>query len=187
MRFLTLLLRLAVVCSVALSPTITKNSFSQSSSSTTPQARIVVVRRSQPIYPPLARQTGITGDVVLSIGIRRDGSVESAVVISGHPLLKQAVLESIQNSEFECRDCTEQITPYSVVYTFLIEGTGCAPNRNVPATSPTQQVNPRSSGVVQIDQVTITAYQICIIDPVSSISVRSPKCLYFWRCGTRRL
>jgi len=187
MRCLTLLLKLGVVCVAALSPTVTKNSVAQSSTSTTHQARIVVVKRSYPIYPPLARQAGITGDVTLSIGIRRDGSVESAVVINGHPLLKQAVLDSIQSSEFECRDCTEQITPYSVVYTFLIEGTGCTPNVNAPTMGPPQQTTHETKGAVQKDQVTITAQQICIVDPVSFISVRSPKCLYLWRCSTRRL
>ena len=187
MKSLTLLHRLTLVGAVALSSTVAKNSFAQFPTSTTPQARIVVVKRAYPVYPPLARQAGITGDVTLSIGIRRDGRVESVVAISGHPLLKQAALESIQNSKFECRDCTEQITPYSVVYTFLIEGTSCTPNLNVPTTSSPQQPNPGINEVVQKDQVTVTAQQVCIIDPVSFISVRSPKCLYLWKCSTRRL
>jgi outer membrane biosynthesis protein TonB len=48
----------------------------------------VVLTLSPPLYPPLARQARIMGDVKLRIGIRRDGTVATADVISGHPMLK---------------------------------------------------------------------------------------------------
>ena len=45
-------------------------------------------------YPEAARQRGLSGQVVMSIGIRRDGSVESSQVLvsSGQPVLDQAAL-----------------------------------------------------------------------------------------------
>lgn len=45
-------------------------------------------------YPEAARQRGLSGQVVMSIGIRRDGSVESSQVLvsSGKPVLDQAAL-----------------------------------------------------------------------------------------------
>lgn len=45
-------------------------------------------------YPEVARQRGLSGQVVMSIGIRRDGSVESSQVLvsSGKPVLDQAAL-----------------------------------------------------------------------------------------------
>lgn len=45
-------------------------------------------------YPEAARQRGVSGQVVMSIGIRRDGSVESSQVLvsSGKPVLDQAAL-----------------------------------------------------------------------------------------------
>lgn len=45
-------------------------------------------------YPEAARQRGLSGQVVMSIGIRRNGSVESAQVLvsSGKPILDQAAM-----------------------------------------------------------------------------------------------
>ena len=45
-------------------------------------------------YPEAARQRGLSGQVVMSIGIRRNGSVESARVLvsSGKPILDQAAM-----------------------------------------------------------------------------------------------
>src|SRR5712692_11252304 len=67
---------------------------------------------SDPTYPRLAQQARITGDVDLMLTIQRDGSVESAVVVSGHPMLQQAALESAQRSQFECKGCGEAVTSY---------------------------------------------------------------------------
>jgi TonB family protein len=88
------------------------------SSSQTSDTGIVLTKLSPPVYPPLARTARIMGDVRIRMGIRKDGSVGSAEVISGHPMLKQAALESAQKSTFECRACSEEVTPYSLTYTF---------------------------------------------------------------------
>jgi protein TonB len=48
-----------------------------------------MIRPFNPTYPPLARQAGISGDVELKLEIRKDGSVQSATVVSGHPMLTQ--------------------------------------------------------------------------------------------------
>jgi len=66
------------------------------------QGKVVLTKLFEPTYPPLARQARIAGDVELMLSIRRDGSVESAVFVSGHPMLKQAALDSAQRSQFKC-------------------------------------------------------------------------------------
>jgi TonB family protein len=71
-----------------------------------------------PTYPPLARQARIVGDVKIQVRVRRDGSVDSSAVISGHPMLKQAALESAQKSTFECKGCTDMVTPLVLTYSF---------------------------------------------------------------------
>jgi TonB family protein len=86
----------------------------------TPQTGVGLLKLSPPIYPPLARQARITGDVRIQLLIRRDGSVESADVVSGHPMLKQAALESAQRSIFECRNGEKDATPYLLAYTFAL-------------------------------------------------------------------
>src|SRR5580704_17842667 len=46
-----------------------------------------LVNRVQPVYPPLARQTRISGTVKLHAIIGKNGAVEQLQVLSGHPLL----------------------------------------------------------------------------------------------------
>jgi len=71
-------------------------------------------------YPPLALSANITGDVVVRLGIRKDASVESAVVVTGHRLLAKAALESAQQSHYRCTACADEVTPYPVTYSYQL-------------------------------------------------------------------
>ena len=73
-----------------------------------------------PGYPPLALLANITGEVVLSLEIQKDGGVESAVVVSGHPMLAKAALESARKSRFACTACAKEVTPYLVTYSYQL-------------------------------------------------------------------
>jgi TonB family protein len=55
-----------------------------------------LLRRVQPMYPPLAKQARIQGVVHLTTVIGRDGAVQNLEVISGHPLLIPAALEAVK-------------------------------------------------------------------------------------------
>jgi protein TonB len=48
------------------------------------------------MYPPLARQTRISGTVRLHAIIGKNGAVQQLEVISGHPLLVQAALDAVR-------------------------------------------------------------------------------------------
>lgn len=54
-----------------------------------------LVRRVQPVYPPLARSARIQGTVVLSAVISKAGTMENLRVLSGHPLLVTAAIEAV--------------------------------------------------------------------------------------------
>jgi protein TonB len=56
----------------------------------------MLLRRVQPQYPPLAKQIGVQGMVVLQAIISRTGEVESLRTISGHPILVGAALEAVR-------------------------------------------------------------------------------------------
>ncbi|MFZ0138672.1 MAG: TonB family protein [Candidatus Sulfotelmatobacter sp.] len=84
----------------------------------TPRFEVVLNNVYLPVYPPLARQARIMGDVKILVGVRQDGSVASAEVVSGHPMLKQAALDSAQKSTFLCRECKGAVTLFTVTYTF---------------------------------------------------------------------
>jgi TonB family protein len=86
----------------------------------TSKADVAIVNFFNPVYPPLARSASVSGDVVLKVGIHKDGSIESVAVLSDNPLLTQAALDSAQHSQFECRGCSDEVTPTSLSYSFQL-------------------------------------------------------------------
>jgi periplasmic protein TonB len=60
-----------------------------------------LLAQPQPVYPPLARQARIQGNVVLHAIIDKDGRVGELQVVSGHPLLVQAALEAVKNWRYQ--------------------------------------------------------------------------------------
>ena len=60
-----------------------------------------LINRVQPIYPPLARQTRISGTVKLHAIIGKDGTVTQLQVVSGHPLLVQAALDAVKQWRYQ--------------------------------------------------------------------------------------
>ena len=141
-----------------------------------PQTGVVLTKLSPPVYPPLARQARIMGDVKVYVHIRKDGTVESAELISGHPMLKQAALESAQKSTFECRECGEAVASEVLTFAFELRNNGdcCSWYSSAPEVTMSQQ------------RITIAAAPACLCDPAADIQkVRSAKCLYLWKCGRR--
>jgi TonB family protein len=137
----------------------------------------------QPVYPPLARQANIYGDVSVAVTVHPDGKTEVAFE-RGHPMLKQAALDSAQKSRFECRDCDSTVT-YQLVYSFqLAKGSDCCSAMSVPARV---TLEPQSSdqNMQREARITITADEICLCDPPAQLTKksRSLKCLYLWRCS----
>ena len=56
----------------------------------------LLLQKVAPVYPPLARQARIQGSVILKVVINQSGDVESAQLISGHPLLAPAAIEAVK-------------------------------------------------------------------------------------------
>jgi TonB family protein len=175
-RFLFFVSALAIVlCCVA--PTL----FAQmTNGSDTEQNRVVLSKLPPPVYPPLARQAHIWGDVNLTLRIRQDGSVESASLVSGHAMLKQSALDSAQKSEFECHACSETLTSYSLVYTFKFTEKKCCTEKEE------NEPQPRFDVTQSQNHITILTDTACICDPSADVRrVRSAKCMYLWRCASR--
>jgi periplasmic protein TonB len=61
----------------------------------------LLVNKVQPVYPPLARQTRISGTVRLHAIISKSGAVESLEVLSGHPLLVRAAMDAVQQWRYK--------------------------------------------------------------------------------------
>jgi len=60
-----------------------------------------LTNKVQPAYPPLARQTRISGTVRLHAIIGKDGSVQQLTLESGHPLLVQAALDAVKQWRYQ--------------------------------------------------------------------------------------
>jgi len=168
------------VLAIVLCFAATALSAQMTNDSDTAQNGVVLSKLSPPIYPPLARQAHIWGDVNLTIRIRQDGSVESAAIVSGHAMLKQAALDSAKKSEFECPGCSEALTSHSLVYTFKFTEKKCCTETEQ------SEPHPRVEVTQSQNHVTILTDTACICDPSADVRrVRSAKCLYLWRCAFR--
>jgi len=55
----------------------------------------MVIRRVQPVYPPLARAARIQGSVVLAAVISKEGTIENLRMLSGHPMLVPAAIAAV--------------------------------------------------------------------------------------------
>ena len=142
----------------------------------------VLSKFSPPTYPPLAKAARVLGDVALTLRVRRDGSIESVVAESGPAMLKPAAVDSAQHSEFDCSRCTDQVTSYTLVYTFKLTHKTCC-----SAVGTSGQDSEETAGVTTSEgHVVVIADALCICDPAADVRrVRSVRCLYLWRCSTR--
>lgn len=146
--------------------------------------KVVVAKLSVPTYPAVARQARITGAVTLDVIVRSDGGLESVSVVSGHPILIRAALDSAEQTKFECKDCSAPLTHYPMTYKFelgdAIYCTGINAVGNAEYETDQPQVT-QSQGIV-----TIVDRPVATCDPSSTVEkVRSVKCLFLWRCGKR--
>lgn len=150
------------------------------------KGEVVLATLSNPTFSPLARQANVEGEVIVDVTVRQDGSTE-ATVVKGHPLLKQAALDSALQSRFECRVCSTPLS-YTLVYTFKRTSEGsCCDGMGTPVKVEQEPQSYDERGQPQT-RVTISAEKICICDPGSTVTkkVRSLKCFYLWKCSSRR-
>ena len=139
----------------------------------------ILTKLSEPTYPRLAEQARIEGDVDVILTIRGDGTIESATVSSGHAMLRQAALDSARQSQFECRPCAEPGSTYALKYKFRIISRGYPKDCDIEKDPAAVVDNARH-------EVSVSGWAMMICDPSTTIvRVRSAKCLYLWRCGTR--
>lgn len=61
----------------------------------------LLVRRVQPVYPPLAVQIRLEGTVRVHAVIGRDGTVRELEALSGHPILAKAAMEAVQQWRYQ--------------------------------------------------------------------------------------
>jgi protein TonB len=75
----------------------------------------------EPIYPPLAKQAKIQGNVVIDAVIDVDGNVVEMQVISGHPLLIPSAMEALRHWKYEPTYLNEQPVPVRLIVTIKFQ------------------------------------------------------------------
>jgi TonB-like protein len=148
------------------------------------QNAAVLTNLSPPVYPPIALTAHVTGEIVVLLNIRRDGSVESAMAISGPPLLQQSALTSAKQSQFQCFQCIQEQTPYHLFYAFRLDmPPGACTGPDPCSTPPSVERAPELA--LSANHITLTNHVIPVCICEFGKKVRSAKCLYLWKCGIR--
>jgi len=60
-----------------------------------------LLKKVQPVYPPLARETAVSGTVRLHLIIAKDGTVQEVSALSGHPLLLQSAMNAVKQWRYK--------------------------------------------------------------------------------------
>ena len=89
-------LAMALLCMVAV--TVLPSAFGQQ------EITRKVKTKVEPQYPELARRMNIIGVVKLQITVASNGTVKSAKVIGGHPVLADAALNAVKQWRYEPAD-----------------------------------------------------------------------------------
>jgi TonB family protein len=152
----------------------------------------VPIEWPRPVYPQIAQSARVSGDVEVAVDVRPDGSVASARIVSGPPLLTQAALDEARRARFECRGCVEPSTRYSMYVTFRLAAESNPPAPPPVTVSPTQGwitvVAPGIviNGGIALDHGTPDRGLKCLFlwrcDPPPQ-RARDAHCLWLWRCG----
>jgi hypothetical protein len=152
------------------------------------KAEAVLTNLAPAVYPRLARQAGLSGEVELRIEVRQDGSIASTTVITGHPLLVQAAVDSAEHSTYPCLGCSDPGSAIRITYTFELRQANCA---DEIASRRQWETPPRLEHAG--NTVTISTYGACSDhwplgpDYAKPHRTRSAKCLWLWNCGSKRV
>jgi protein TonB len=73
-----------------------------------------LLKRVEPIYPPIAQHASIDGVVILNAIVDEHGRVQSVKVLRGHPMLGKAATEAVQQWVYEPLRLNGTPTPFEL-------------------------------------------------------------------------
>jgi hypothetical protein len=168
----------AIFCFALALPLLTLRAQSAGEASA-PKSEVVLTQLAQPVYPAPARNAHVDGEVELMLVIQQDGKIHSITPVNGHPLLRQAAIDSAQHSQFECRNCAQQLESYRIVYSFVLDPIACGQQSSL-ARGDGQQAYPQVSQSGSRIQVLDQTFAACSTG--ENAKRRSLRCLYLWHC-----
>ena len=60
-----------------------------------------LIEAAPPVYPPAARNAGVSGDVLLDVTIGKDGSVVNTNVLKGDAMLTPAAVDAVRQWKYQ--------------------------------------------------------------------------------------
>jgi protein TonB len=80
-----------------------------------------LIKRVQPLYPPLARSARVQGVVEFNATISKEGNIENLTLVRGHPLLVNAAKEAVL--QWKYRPTTLNGTAVEVITDIIVNFT----------------------------------------------------------------
>jgi TonB family protein len=140
------------------------------------QPQLTIAKLHTPIYPPMAVVARVGGEVRLRVKLNPDGSASAVTVESGPPMLRQAAADSATRSRFEASP-ENASGNYLLIYRFDLDLT-----RKCDGVRDSSYLRVKYAENI----VNVAEQPVPICDPSAEIEkVRSAKCLYLWRCGSK--
>jgi hypothetical protein len=146
-----------------------------------PQPRLVHL--DLPVYPPLAIQAQIAGEVRLELTIRPDGTLKSWTTLSGHPLLVRSVTDSLPEARFACEGCAPGTYTYVVTYEFVLPADRFAKNCAEELKTGKEPAMPPSTLDSPTHVTVRPKHPMCVVADPATPRKRSARCLWLWRCS----
>jgi protein TonB len=61
----------------------------------------MLIQKTQPVYPPIAKAARVSGTVVLQATISKSGMIEGLRVVSGPAMLQQAAMDAVKTWRYK--------------------------------------------------------------------------------------
>jgi TonB family protein len=112
------------------------------------EAKGRLLRRVEPVYPPIAKAAGVEGDLLLEVVIGKDGSVKSTQFIDGPPLLIHAASDAVKRWKYQPYLLNgKAVEIRTTVHVFFSLGGSAPPQQNQAADVFNTPAHPISSEV----------------------------------------
>lgn len=92
----------------------------------------LILTKVAPIYPPLARQARIQGQVTLNVDIGKSGDVTDMQLISGHPMLAPAAIAAVKQWKYAPYEVNQEPVEVetNVIVSFRMADTPATPGES---------------------------------------------------------
>jgi protein TonB len=81
----------------------------------------MLLQKTTPVYPPIAKAARVSGTVVLAATIAKAGTIENLRVVSGPPMLQQAAIDAVKTWRYRpyllMNEPVEVETTVNVIFT----------------------------------------------------------------------